>query len=284
MTSAPVSSDNYCYRHPGRQSFVLCQRCGRTVCPECQVQAAVGVHCVECAQRDRREAPRVNRGRPAFLRNLTGSDAPVVTYSLIAICVVVFALQSIPGLGVTGALQFAPAYVLPIPGAPFEPWRMLTSVFTHGSILHLLLNMYTLFVFGSGLERLLGRWRYLALFLISGLGGSVAVVLLGDPLGGVVGASGAIFGLMGAFFVINRHLGGSSIQLVVLVAINLAYGFFVPGISWQAHLGGLAVGLLVSFIYVRTRPIRMKNRQILLVAAVVVGLIAITVVRALVQA
>ncbi|WP_291050019.1 rhomboid family intramembrane serine protease [Herbiconiux sp.] len=281
MSSASANPDNYCYRHPGRQSYILCQRCGRTVCPECQVQAAVGVHCVECAAQDRRSAPKVNRGRPAFLRNLTGAGAPVVTYALIAICAVVFLLQSIPGLGVTAALQFAPAYVLPV-GAPFEPWRMITSVFTHGSILHLLLNMYTLFIFGSGLERLLGRWRYLALYLISGLGGSVAVVLFASPLSAVVGASGAIFGLMGAFFVINRHLGGSSIQLVVLVGINLAYGFFVPGISWQAHLGGLAVGLLIALIYVRTRPIRMKTAQILLVAAVAVALVAITVVRVLV--
>ncbi len=73
MTSLPDSPDNYCYRHPNRQSFVLCQRCGRTICPECQVQAAVGVHCVECARRDRQETPRAYRGsrRPSFLRNLT---------------------------------------------------------------------------------------------------------------------------------------------------------------------------------------------------------------------
>ncbi len=278
MTTAPDTPDNYCYRHPGRQSFVLCQRCGRTICPECQVQAAVGVHCVECARRDRASAPRVNRGRPAFLRNLTGSDAPVVTYILIAVCVVVFALQSIPGLGVTAALQFAPVYVVPTTGAPFEPWRMLTSVFTHGGILHLLLNMYTLFIFGSGLERLLGRGRYLALFLISGFGGSVAVVLLGDPFGLVVGASGAIFGLMGAYFIINRHLGGSSVQLLVLVAINLAYGFFVPGISWQAHVGGIVAGVIVALIFVRTRAIRQKNLQIALLGVLVVGLGALTAV------
>jgi membrane associated rhomboid family serine protease len=282
MTSVPDSPDNYCYRHPGRQSFVLCQRCGRTICPECQVQAAVGVHCVECAAKDRREAPRVRRGRPAFLQNLTGSGAPVVTYVLIAACVLVFGLQSIPGLGITRALQFAPAYVLPIPGAPFEPWRMLTSVFTHGSILHLLLNMYTLFIFGSVLERMLGRWRYLALFLISGLGGSVGVVLLADPLTAVVGASGAIFGLMGAFFIINRHLGGNSVQLLVLVAINLAYGFFVPGIAWQAHVGGLIAGGIAALIFVRTRPIRMRTVQVLLLAALVVVLIAVTVVKAVV--
>ena len=280
MTSAPDSPDNYCYRHPGRQSFVLCQRCGRTICPECQVQAAVGVHCVECARRDRASAPRANRGRPAFLRNLTGSDAPVVTFALIAICVVVFILQSVPGLGVTAALQFKPIYVMPGLGAPFEPWRMLTAVFTHGGILHLLLNMYTLFIFGSGLERLLGRWRYLALFLISGFGGSVAVVLLGNPLGPVVGASGAIFGLMGAFFIINRHLGGSSVQLIILVAINLGYGFLVPGVSWQAHVGGIVAGAAVALIYVRTRAIRARNLQVGLLALVVVALAALTAVPA----
>ncbi|WP_368497886.1 rhomboid family intramembrane serine protease [Herbiconiux sp. A18JL235] len=280
MTSAPASSDNYCYRHPGRQSYVLCQRCARTVCPECQVQAAVGVHCVECAARDRQEAPRVKRGRPAILQNLTGSGAPVVTYAIIAVCVVVFLLQFIPG--VTQALQFAGAYVIPATGVSFEPWRMLTAVFVHGSILHLLFNMFTLFVFGSALERLLGRGRYLALYLISGFGGSVAVTLLTNPLQPVVGASGAIFGLMGAYFIINRHLGGNSVQLLVLVALNLAYGFLVPGISWQAHVGGLIAGALVALVYVRTRPRRLKTVQVLLVAAVAVALVAITAVRVLV--
>lgn len=281
MTSAPDSPDNYCYRHPGRQSFILCQRCGRTICPECSVQAAVGVHCVECAARDRREAPKVRR-RPTFLSNLTGSGAPVVTYTLIAICLVVFGLQSIPGIGdsITRALQFAPLYVIPAPGLPFEPWRMITAAFTHGGILHVLLNMYTLFIFGQLLERMLGRWRFLALYLISGLGGSAAVVLLDAPNQAVVGASGAIFGLMGAFFVINRHLGGSSVQLFVLVAINLAYGFFIPGISWQAHVGGLVAGALVGLVFIATRAVRKRQLQIVLLAAVTVGIIAVTAVRA----
>ncbi|MFB2580059.1 rhomboid family intramembrane serine protease [Herbiconiux sp. P15] len=278
MTTAPGSSDNFCYRHPGRQSYILCQRCGRTVCPECSVQAAVGVHCVECAARDRREAPKVKRGRPAFLRNLTGAEAPVVTYSIIALCFVVFVLQSLPVIGgtVTSALQFAPLYVMPLPGVPFEPWRMITAAFVHGGIFHVILNMYTLFIFGSMLERSLGRWRYIVLYLISGFGGSVAVLLLDSPTQAVVGASGAIFGLMGAFFVINRHLGGSSVQLVVLLGINLVYGFIVPGISWQAHVGGLVVGALVALVYVRTRAIRKKRQQIVLVSTVAVALIAVT--------
>ncbi|NQX34815.1 rhomboid family intramembrane serine protease [Herbiconiux sp. VKM Ac-2851] len=285
MTSAPVSADNYCYRHPGRQSFVLCQRCGRTICPECQVQAAVGVHCVECARRDRASIPRPKRGR-AVARRLTGADAPVVTYSLIALCVVVFGLQLIPGLGVTNALLFAPAYVQPATGAPLEPWRMITSIFTHSTAsllpLHILLNMYSLFIFGGVLERMLGRGRFLALYLIAGLGGSVAVDLLGDPMQGTVGASGAIFGLMGAFFIINRHLGGNSIQFVVLVVLNLAWGFFVPGISWQAHVGGIVAGGLVALVLVRTRNRRQRTAQIVGVAGIAVALVALTVIRALV--
>ena len=285
MTTAPDTPDNYCYRHPGRQSFVLCQRCGRTVCPECQVQAAVGVHCVECARRDRASIPRPKRSR-AFARRLTGADAPVVTYALIALCVVVFGLQLIPGLGVTNALLFAPAYVQPETGAPLEPWRMITAIFTHSTAsllpLHILLNMYSLFIFGGVLERMLGRGRYLALYLIAGLGGSVAVDLLGDPMQGTVGASGAIFGLMGAFFIINRHLGGNSIQFVVLVVLNLAWGFFVPGISWQAHVGGIVAGGLVALVYVRTRNRRQRTVQIAGVAGIAVALVALTVVRALV--
>ncbi|WP_378144221.1 rhomboid family intramembrane serine protease [Cnuibacter sp. UC19_7] len=291
MTSLPDSPDNYCYRHPNRQSFVLCQRCGRTICPECQVQAAVGVHCVECARRDRQETPRAYRGsrRPSFLRNLTGQGAPVVTYAIIAVCVLVFILQLIPGLGVTQALLYAPAYTSGVPGIPFEPWRMITSAFVHSqfsiaqpwSILHILLNMYTLFIFGPILERLVGRWRFLALYLVAAFGGSVAVDLLADPRTAVVGASGAIFGLMGAFFIINRHLGGDSAQILVLVGLNLAMGFFISGISWQAHVGGLIAGGLVALVYVRTRRRQQKWVQILLVAAIVAALIAVTAIRTL---
>ncbi|ARJ03807.1 rhomboid family intramembrane serine protease [Cnuibacter physcomitrellae] len=291
MTSLPDSPDNYCYRHPNRQSFVLCQRCGRTICPECQVQAAVGVHCVECARRDRQETPRAYSAsrRPSFLRNLTGQGAPVMTYAIIAACVLVYILQSIPGLGVTQALQYAPIYTSGLPGVPFEPWRMITAVFVHSpfsisapwSILHILLNMYTLFIFGPILERMVGRWRFLTLYLVAGFGGSVAVDLLADPLTAVVGASGAIFGLMGAFFIINRHLGGDSAQILVLVGLNLAMGFFLSNISWQAHVGGLVAGALVALVFVRTRRRQQRWVQILLVAAIVVVLIALTVVRSL---
>jgi membrane associated rhomboid family serine protease len=273
MSQAQPDRDNFCYRHPDRQSFVLCQRCGRTICGECQTPAAVGVVCPECMAEQRRSAPR--QVRPTILT--ASSEAPVVTYAIIAICAVVYVLQLVTGNLVTNALSYAGAYSMPGIGVPFEPWRMLTAAFVHGNFLHLALNLYTLFLFGRILEPMLGRVRYLALYLLSALGGSLAVMFLASPFQGVVGASGAIFGLMGAFLVIQRRLGGDMTGLLVLVGINLVIGF-VPGfgISWQAHLGGLVVGAIIGLILFETRRRNQKNLQIGLLVAVAVVLVAVS--------
>jgi membrane associated rhomboid family serine protease len=140
--------------------------------------------------------------------------------------------------------------------------------------------MYTLWVFGQVLESMLGRARFLLLFLISGLGGSVAVMYLGAPQTGVVGASGAIFGLLGAFLVIQRRLGGDSTQLLVLVGINLVIGF-LPGmsISWQAHVGGLVTGLVLGLIFMSTRRPQQQQRQWLLIGLTALALIVLVVSR-----
>lgn len=268
-------SGNYCYRHPNRQSFVLCQRCGRTICGECQTPAAVGVVCPECMKAQRASMPRTRPRVLTRVARMPGSGAPVVTYGIIALSAFVFILQSIPGIGgsVTDAVQYAGLYSYP---GLFQPWRMLTSVFAHVSILHIALNMYTFWIFGQLLEPLLGRWRYAALYLICGLAGSVAVFLLADPRQPVIGASGAIFGMLGAFLVIQRRLGGSATQLLILVGLNLVIGFF-PGfhIAWQAHIGGLVVGGLLGLIFVETRARSRHRLQIGLLAAVTVVLIVI---------
>jgi len=135
--------------------------------------------------------------------------------------------------------------------------------------------MYSLFILGPELERLVGRWRFLALFLLSGLGGSVAV-LLSSPGSPVIGASGAIFGLFGAYFIIARHLGGNSRQLIIVIVINLVIGFIVPNIAWQAHVGGLLIGALVAFVLVRTRDRQKRGIQLPLLAGVLALLIAAT--------
>lgn len=276
MSDPAPERSNFCYRHPDRQSFVLCQRCGRTICGECQTPAPVGFICLECMREQRASAPRT---KPAILtraRSAAGRGAPVVTYSLIGITLAVYLLQLVPGLAVTDRLLYAGVYSIP---GNFEPWRMLTSVFVHstGLIFHVLLNMYTLWIFGQLLEGLLGRWRFLSLYLISGLAGSVGVLWLGDPRTGVVGASGAIFGLLGAFLVIQRRLGGSATQLLILLGINLVIGF-IPGfnIAWQAHLGGLVAGALVGFIFVETRKRDQRGLQIALLVGLTLVLLLLS--------
>ncbi|MFC6356308.1 rhomboid family intramembrane serine protease [Luethyella okanaganae] len=273
MSSPSDSASNYCYRHPNRQSFVLCQRCGRTICPECQTQAPVGVICPECMREQRATAPRT---KPAALTRFTAQGVPTVTYGIIAVTLFVFVLQLIPGLGITQLLYYAGAFSMP---ARFEPWRMFTVVLVHstGFIFHVLLNMYTLWIFGQLLEGLLGKIRFLVLYLISGLAGSVGVLLLGDPSITVVGASGAIFGLMGAFMVIQRRLGGDMTQLLVLLGINLVIGF-IPNlnIAWQAHLGGLVGGALVGLIFVETRKHSQKPLQIVLLCALTLVLVLLS--------
>ena len=275
MSTAPDDRDNYCYRHPDRQSYILCQRCGRTICTQCQTQAAVGVHCPECVREARQGMPRT---RSPLLSRFRTRDQPYVTWSLIAVCVIVWLLQALPNSPVTNALVYYP------PFTAIEPWRMLTSLFAHstGSILHLGLNMVSLFLFGPLLERSVGRVRFLVLYLMSGFGGSVAVLLLtpGTP---VLGASGAIFGLLGAFFVIQRKFGGNTTGLLVIIGLNLVAGFW-PGtnISWQAHVGGLIVGAAVAFVYLRTRGQQQRTLQIIIVTGVFIALVGITAVRVLI--
>ncbi|MBB5633149.1 membrane associated rhomboid family serine protease [Cryobacterium mesophilum] len=271
MTDSSTTASDVCYRHPNRQSFVLCQRCGRTICADCQTPAAVGFHCPECMKEARQSAPRT---RPAVVTAFrANSSTPVVTYSIIALCVVIYIAQLLSNGAVTAALFYHPFLT------ETQPWRMITSLFLHSpqTYLHIIFNMFSLFVIGPPLELALGRWRYLALYLLSGLGGSVAVLLLA-PTTGVLGASGAIFGLLGAFFIIQRRLGGRNMQIIVVIGINLVIGFVIPNIAWQAHVGGLVVGGLVAFVLLRTRPTRKRNEQLVLLFSVFVGLVVLTVI------
>jgi len=275
--------DNFCYRHPDRQSFVLCQRCLRTICPECQTQAAVGVICPECmaAERKNRTTAQKRAERRWGGRNTATatvrSGKPLVTYVLLAVTAFIGLVQLIPGIGpaLTDALRFNALYLYPnLTVFPFEPWRLLTAVFAHGGFIHLALNMLALWLLGQSLEPMLGRARFLSLYLISGLGGSVAVAVIA-PGTYTVGASGAIFGLMAALLIIGRHIGANVTGLLVILGINFVFGFLIGGIAWQAHLGGAIVGALVSFILTRTRRPEQRRWQILLLAAVVVALIVI---------
>jgi membrane associated rhomboid family serine protease len=240
-----------CPRHPDRVAYVRCQRCGRPACPECQRPAAVGVQCVDCVQEAKRTAPRVRTVFGGSADSAAVNGRPVVTLTIIGVCVVSWLLQLVTAGAWTHLLWFWPW------GGAIEPYRFLTASFLHStSPLHILFNMYALWITGQFLEPLLGRLRFGVLCLLSAIGGSVGVLLLaGDPATSaawqipVVGASGMVFGLFGAMLPVMRRLGRSMGQVLVLLAINGAIGFFVPNISWQAHLGGLVTGALVAAAY-----------------------------------
>lgn len=271
-----ANPDNFCYRHPDRQSFVLCQRCLRTICGECQTPLPVGVICPEClrdAQRQSATVTRMPRARAARL-----DSRPVVTYALVVITSIFYLIGLIPGIGgvVQGMLAFNGqlAYI--------QPWRLVTVTLVHAGIWHVALNMLALWALGRSLEPLVGRIRFLALYLLSALGGSVLVALLA-PTTWVVGASGAVWGLLGAMFVIGRHLGANVTTIAVIMGINLVLTFLPgSGISWQAHIGGGLVGALIGLIFARTRAVRMQRRQIWLLIAVAAGLLALLAVPLLV--
>lgn len=257
----------------------------RTICPQCQTPAAVGVVCPECMKKQReQQTPAQRKADRRWARSVfsapqsVGVQRPVVTYTLIAITAAAFALQLlIPGFGALFA--FNAAYV--VPSIAFEPWRVITSAFLHSSFWHIGLNMLALWMLGRSLEPLLGHVRFLALYLLSALGGSVGVALLA-PNVSVVGASGAVFGLLGAILVIGRHIGANITGILIVLAINLAIGF-IPGssIAWQAHLGGLITGAVIGLIFARTRRRADRSLQITLLVALGVALVALLAVPAI---
>lgn len=246
----PSDQPPVCPRHPDRVSYVRCQRCGRPACPECQRPAAVGIQCVDCVREAARRAPKTT----TVLGGRTQSGRPVVTYTIIGLCVASYLLQRTTQGDWTQQWAFSAA------AGAAEPWRFLTTAFLHstGSLFHILFNMWALWVTGQFLEPLLGRVRFIVLCALSAVGGSVAWLLLaGTPMDeswyqGVVGASGMVFGLFGAMVPVLRRLGAAATQIVVLIVINGVIGFVVPSIAWEAHLGGLVVGLVVGAAYART--------------------------------
>ncbi|WP_010533065.1 rhomboid family intramembrane serine protease [Brachybacterium squillarum] len=240
-----------CPRHPDRVSYVRCKRCDRPACPDCQRPTSVGVLCVDC---DRELSRQQASTRP---RNAMGASAgdrrPLVTYTVIGLCVALFAGQAISGGIVEQLLIFAPFRALAY------PWTFLTAGFLHGGVMHLLLNMYALWIIGQYLEKTLGHVRFAAIYLTSILAGHTAVMLFTDATSqawysGTLGASGGIFGLFAALFIVNRRLGGQTAQVAVLIGLNLVITFLFPNISWQGHLGGLVMGAALTAGMFALRP------------------------------
>jgi membrane associated rhomboid family serine protease len=278
VTDAETDAPPVCYRHPDRETYISCQRCGRPICTQCQTQAAVGVQCPECV----REGHAQSGSRtPAWIQALRPSGNSVLTYTLIGLNVAIYALQWITAGQLTAAWYLFPYIV----GS--EPWRLITSVFLHSQgiiLVHLLVNMYALYSFGPFLESFLGRARFIALYLIGGLGGSLGVLTAvevwifadGNPLtapAGSLGASGAIFALLGAVVAMRKTLGVDMRQLLIVLVINLSIPFFIGGIAWQAHLGGLAIGFLIGMLFISTRRRQDRTKQIVGLIAIAAGLL-----------
>jgi membrane associated rhomboid family serine protease len=242
----------YCYRHPDRETGVSCSECGRGICPDCMVFAPVGIRCPDHAgapQGSQRVSQQVRRA------GLAGTGF-LVTKALIAANVLIYFINLAQGASLTensGELFFDWALIGQaqtfsgelIGVGEGEWWRLITSAFLHGSIIHLGFNMLLLYWIGGPIEEAIGRVRFLILYLVSGLAGAAGALILSDANAITVGASGAIFGLLGAALVFERQrtlvLGGSALSIIV---VNLVLTFAVPNISIGGHIGGLIGGAL----------------------------------------
>jgi membrane associated rhomboid family serine protease len=247
LPQPPTPTTTSCFRHPGREAGRRCTRCGRPACSECLVQAQVGSHCVECAKRARPDV----RTRTRYW---TARQPTLVTYSLIALNFAVFAwvgIQDPDSLTGTGRItqgQFDLGLAKPLL-AQGEWYRLVTAGFLHFGIIHIALNMWLLFQLGQLLEPAIGRVRFGLLYFAALLAGSAGALLL-EPNTLVGGASGAVFGLMGAAFVGLRHRGVNPLStgLGTVLVLNLIFTFTIPGISIGGHLGGIIGGALAGWV------------------------------------
>jgi len=251
----------HCYRHPQRETGVSCSNCGRPICHECMIEAPVGFRCPACVKEQNLRGSRakvVTRGQIRSRWGAAGgamSASAPVTKVLIGINValvlaeLLFGAVGAMGGGSTAMLvdmgALVPAYV----AVKHDYWRLFTAMWLHGGLLHVAFNMYALYIGGSYLEMIAGKGKYLAIYLVAGVAGNVAVYLLAAPISVTIGASTAIFGIFGALFAYSLHNRDSAVgralsSMGTVILINLVITFVVPGISWQGHVGGLIGGVL----------------------------------------
>ncbi|EPD57675.1 rhomboid family intramembrane serine protease [Streptomyces sp. HGB0020] len=293
----PESAVTTCYRHPKVESHVRCTRCDRYICPDCMREAAVGHQCVECVKEGARS---VRQARTAFGGRITG--VPLVTYVLIGLNVLAYLGELVRssvvdrfemlGRGLVGPdgghyvwqADYPPGYH-PEGVVDGEWYRLLTGAFLHlpiaegtFGILHIVMNMVSLWNIGRAVEFQLGRIRYVALYLLSALGGSVLVLLIA-PDTPTLGASGAIFGLGAAYYVMARRLGADMRSVNRFMAGLLLWLLISAGLtSWQGHLGGLLAGGAVTLAYAYAPRDRRRN---LVQAGTCVAVLALLVILSL---
>jgi membrane associated rhomboid family serine protease len=242
----------YCYRHPDRETGLSCSECGRPICADCANFGPVGIRCPDHAS-VRRASP-ATRIKPRPVRRAPGialgtNQAPV-TYALIGINLLTYLIGASQGAGLSnpGGSLYSKLW-LDAPQLHSGGWyRLVTTMFLHASVLHIAFNMFALWAIGRPVEQYLGTARYIGLYFVSGLAGS-AGALVQTP-GVTVGASGAIFGILGAMLIIEWQITGRLAgTAMTLIVINLVFSFAVPGISWGGHVGGLIGGILIMLAY-----------------------------------
>ncbi len=222
-----------CAWHPETETGLSCQRCERPICAKCLVDASVGFQCPECA-RDKQVVIKMN----SYAR-------PVLTQIIIGICVALFVFsfganknEIITSFGLNPILvQYYGEY-----------FRLVTSMFLHLNFMHIAFNMLALWQVGLVLENRLGKYKFAVIYFLSGISGGLLSVYMNEPMAFSVGASGAVFGLFGAFVAINRRLKLDAYGMLVMIAINLGIGFVIPNIDWHGHVGGLIAGFLLGNI------------------------------------
>ena len=257
-----------CFRHPGRQTYVSCVRCGRPACPDCLRPAAVGHQCVECIREGNRG---VRQATGRFGGRVAGT--PRVTQALILLNIVIYVIElAHPQLGYDWEMVGAGRIYNggPVVGVAVGQWyRLITSAFLppagvgYLGFLDIAFNMWALFIVGPAVERMLGSVRFITVYLISGIAGSILIYCL-VPYEFAAGASGAIFGLFGAWFVLAKRIQADSRPVVMLIVLNLVISFVVPQIAWQAHVGGLIAGGLLTAAYAYAPR---RNRTVVQVTA-----------------
>ncbi|MBQ0977437.1 MULTISPECIES: rhomboid family intramembrane serine protease [Micromonospora] len=297
MSESPPTTP-VCYRHPGRETYVRCSRCDRPICPDCMRDASVGHQCPECVNEGRRS---VRPARTAFGGGTAGRHG-YVTKTLIAVNALLLLLSIASARGGDAAMGGSGFGGLMGGSTPLTEWgavlgraylsdytlggiaegqwyRLVTAMFLHYGVLHLLLNMWALWVLGRSLEANLGRVRFAALYLIAGLGGNVAAYLFSSPRAATVGASTAVFGLFAALIIIERKLGRDISRIIPILVINLVFTLAVPGISIPGHLGGLVVGALMALVLAYAPRGRRTLVQVAGAAIILVVLLALVLFR-----
>ncbi|MFC9893232.1 rhomboid family intramembrane serine protease [Nocardia sp. NPDC127579] len=288
----PQPSAPTCVRHPDRPTGLACTRCGRPACPECLRPASVGQHCVDCVRAGQKETRQVRTVAGAVAGR---STVPYVTYGLILVNVVVYAITAFQSRDLFDNAQGGTTFftsrlfydwvLVPAVVSNGEWIRVIGSGFLHYGPIHLALNMFALWVIGRSLEPPLGRLRFLAVYLVSMLGGAAACMLFQGPLEATAGASGAVYGLFGAITVLLLRLRQNATQMYILIGINLFISFSIPHISIAGHLGGLVAGTLAALglLFLPERlgaKTQEAARSIGWASLAVIGLIALAIIAA----